>query len=82
LLIYTTILPTTHRLFTLMHDPTYRLGVAWQNTAYNQPPYLGFYIGDGVDNIPQPNIMTPRYNAGNLNRRTGKTPDLTTSSAH
>jgi len=33
LLIYTTILPTTHRLHTHMHDPTYRLGVAWQNAA-------------------------------------------------
>ena len=68
LLIYTTILPTTHRLFTLMHDPTYRLGVAWQNTAYNQPPYPGFYIGDGVESIPQPNIITIRYDAGKLNR--------------
>jgi rhamnogalacturonan endolyase len=46
LFIYTTIIPTTHRLTTLMHDPTYRLGVAWQNVAYNQPPYLGYYIGD------------------------------------
>ena len=61
LLLYTTVIPTTHRLFTLMHDPMYRLGVSWQNTAYNQPPYLGFYIGDGVDNIPQPQIYTPMY---------------------
>ena len=72
LLIYTTIIPTTHRLFTLMHDSTYRLGVAWQNVAYNQPPYPGFYIGDGVENIPQPNITTPRYKAGKLNRRAAK----------
>jgi hypothetical protein len=42
-----------------MHDPTYRLGVAWQNVAYNQPPYLGFYIGDGIENIPWPNMYTP-----------------------
>ncbi|MDD4968929.1 MAG: rhamnogalacturonan lyase [Paludibacter sp.] len=63
LLLYTTTIPTTHRLYTPMHDATYRLGVAWQNVAYNQPPYLGFYIGDGVDNIPQPEIMTPRYQA-------------------
>ena len=61
LFIYTTTIPTTHRLFTLMHDPMYRVGVAWQNVAYNQPPYLGFYIGDGVDNIPQPDIYTPRF---------------------
>jgi len=56
LFIYTTIIPTTHRLTTLMHDPTYRLGVAWQNVAYNQPPYLGYYIGDGEkkDNTKNP----------------------------
>jgi hypothetical protein len=40
--IYTTTIPTPHRLTTLMHDPQYRLAVAWQNTAYNQPPHPGF----------------------------------------
>jgi len=59
--IYTTITPTTHRLYTLMHDPHYRLSVAWQNTAYNQPPHLGFYLGDGVDKAPIPNIVTIPY---------------------
>ena len=45
LLIFTTTLPTEHKLCTLMHDSVYRLSVAWQNVAYNQPPHLGFYIG-------------------------------------
>ncbi|MBD8545337.1 rhamnogalacturonan lyase [Sphingomonas sp. CFBP 8760] len=40
--IYATPFPTTYRLATLMHDPVYRLGVAWQNTAYNQPPHTSF----------------------------------------
>lgn len=62
--IFTTILPTQHRIYTLMHDPVYRLGIAWQNVAYNQPPHLGFYIGDGVDSIPWPSIETPRYVPG------------------
>ena len=31
---------------TLMHDHVYRMGVAWQNTAYNQPPHLGYYLPD------------------------------------
>jgi len=48
-------------LFTLMHDPVYRLGVAWQNVVYNQPPHLGFYIGDGINKIPLPNIYTSRH---------------------
>jgi rhamnogalacturonan endolyase len=46
--IYTTTIPTTHRFPTLMHDPQYRLGVAWQNVAYNQPPHTGFYLGHGM----------------------------------
>jgi rhamnogalacturonan endolyase len=29
-----------------MHDHTYRMAVAWQNTAYNQPPHLGYYLPD------------------------------------
>ncbi|MDR3297400.1 MAG: rhamnogalacturonan lyase [Prevotellaceae bacterium] len=45
LMIFTTTIPTTHRMTTLMHDPHYRLGVAAENTAYNQPPHLGKYIG-------------------------------------
>lgn len=36
--------PTPHRMVTLMQDPVYRLGVAWQNVAYNQPAHTGFYM--------------------------------------
>src|SRR5690606_17449099 len=43
--IYTTTIPTEYRLYTLMHDPVYRLSIAWQNVAYNQPPHTGFYLG-------------------------------------
>ena len=46
--IFTTTLPTRHRLRTLMHDPVYRLSVAWQNVAYNQPAHPGFYLGAGM----------------------------------
>ena len=46
--IFTTNIPTDYRVPTLMHDHTYRMGVAWQNTAYNQPPHLGFYLPDFV----------------------------------
>ncbi|MBR5210377.1 MAG: rhamnogalacturonan lyase [Paludibacteraceae bacterium] len=59
--IYTTTIESKHRLFTLMHDPVYRCGIAWQNSSYNQPPHLGFYIGDGVDKISQPDIYTPGH---------------------
>ncbi|MBN1561854.1 T9SS type A sorting domain-containing protein [candidate division KSB1 bacterium] len=43
--IYTTTALTPHRLVTLMHDRQYRLAIAWQNVAYNQPPHTSYFIG-------------------------------------
>ena len=40
---------TTHKLFTLLHDPMYRCGVAWQNNCYNQPCYTSFYYASDMD---------------------------------
>lgn len=54
--IYTTTIPTEHRFYTLMHDPVYRLGIAWQNVAYNQPPHTSFYIGGDMNQPPKPDI--------------------------
>jgi rhamnogalacturonan endolyase len=56
LIIFTTTIPTPYRLYTLMHDPVYRCAVAWQNSAYNQPPHLGFWLGAGVAKAPKPDI--------------------------
>lgn len=44
--LYSTTLPTEHRLTTLMHDRQYRLAIAWQNVVYNKPPYPSFYLGE------------------------------------
>lgn len=52
--IYTTTDLTEHKFYTLMHDPVYRLGIAWQNTAYNQPPHTSFYIGETMEKPPIP----------------------------
>jgi len=54
--IYTTTIPTAHRLYTPMHDPQYRLSIAWQNVAYNQPPHVGFFLGADMAPPPRPNI--------------------------
>ncbi|GHJ52623.1 hypothetical protein Nm8I071_19300 [Nonomuraea sp. TT08I-71] len=54
--VYSTPTPTGPRLPTLMHDPQYRVAIAWQNTAYNQPPHPGFHLGDGMGSPPAPNI--------------------------
>lgn len=61
LLIFTTTTPTTHRLYTLMHDPVYRATISWQQAAYNQPPHLGFFLGNGADKAPTPAIELIRY---------------------
>lgn len=58
LYIYTTTIESKYRMYTLMHDAVYRCAIAWQNTAYNQPPHLGIYIGDGLNDIKQPDIYT------------------------
>ena len=54
--IYTTTALTTMRIFTLMHDSQYRVAIAWQNSAYNQPPHPSFFIGNGMSIPAQPNI--------------------------
>jgi len=56
--IYTTTIPTDRRFYTFMHDPIYRLSVAWQNVAYNQPTQPGFYLGDSPDDYDKHFILT------------------------
>jgi len=43
--LYATPHASPHAFPTLMHDPVYRLGVAWQNVGYNQPPHTSYYLG-------------------------------------
>jgi len=57
--IYTTRDVTDRRIVTLMHDTQYRVAVAWQNTAYNQPPHPSFFIGNGMSTPPWPSVFTP-----------------------
>ena len=54
--IYTSTIETSHRLYTLMHDSQYRTSIAWQNTAYNQPPHTSFFLGDHMSVLPVPDI--------------------------
>ncbi len=58
LIIFTTNLASDYRIPTLMHDPQYRTAIAWQNSAYNQPPNTSYYIGYDMDvnNIPTAKI--------------------------
>lgn len=43
--LYVTTIPTQYRINCLMEDIPYRLSVATENVAYNQPPETGYYIG-------------------------------------
>jgi hypothetical protein len=56
LILFTTTIPTEHRIYTLMHDPQYRTAVAWQNSGYNQPPHPSFFLGYDMAEAPVPNI--------------------------
>ena len=55
--IYTTTAVTARRIYTLMHDPQYRVAISWQNVAYNQPPHPSFHIGGDMENPPEPDIF-------------------------
>ena len=61
--IFATTIPTNYRFYTLMHDPQYRLSIAWQNVGYNQPPHTSFFLGEGMAKPPRPAITTERIGA-------------------
>ncbi|GAB3012404.1 rhamnogalacturonan lyase [Streptomyces pseudoechinosporeus] len=57
--IYSTPHETSTKITTLLHDPMYRVALAWQNTAYNQPPHPSFHIGSGMATAPRPTVHAP-----------------------
>ncbi|WP_211719015.1 rhamnogalacturonan lyase, partial [Nocardiopsis sp. MG754419] len=60
--VYTSTEVTDRKLHTLMHDPQYRVGIAWQQTTYNQPTYPEFYLGSDLDwsRVTVPRPLYPR----------------------
>jgi rhamnogalacturonan endolyase len=57
--IYSTPHQTNTRITTLLHDTQYRTALAWQNTAYNQPPHPSFFIGSNMATPPRPTVTVP-----------------------
>ncbi len=57
LVIFNTTIPSSHKIYTLMHDPAYRVAIAWQNVGYNQPPHPGYYLGEGMETPTKPEIQ-------------------------
>lgn len=62
--IFTTAIPTKHKLYSLMQNPQYRLSIAWQNVAYNQPPHTDYYMDETMKkpSIPNIKIVNPPKN--------------------
>jgi hypothetical protein len=54
--VYTTTDVTTRRIYTLMHDPQYRMQVSSEQTGYNQPPHPSFFIGTDMAMPPEPSL--------------------------
>lgn len=55
--IFSTTIPSDYRLYTLMQNPQYRVSIAWQNVGYNQPPYVDYFLGDGMKMPEKPNVV-------------------------
>lgn len=53
--IYMTDIPAENRMPTLMSDRMYRLAIAWQNVAYNQPPHQSFDMVGRFEEIKNKN---------------------------
>lgn len=67
-MIYSTPIETKYGIGCLMEDHVYRMGVAWQNASYNQPPHLGYYLPDVFETNPsiglQSGAMTQSVRTG------------------
>lgn len=65
--IYTTTIPTEHRLYTLWHDHQYRNAMVWQCVGYNQPPHVSYFTGEleDITIAPPPLTMTGRTEVAN-----------------
>ncbi len=55
LLVFTTVAPTSERIYTLPHNPGYRNSMT--NRGYYQSHMVDFYLGDGMKTPPAPNII-------------------------
>lgn len=64
--IYLSTEKTDRKLYTLMHDAMYRVGIAGQNSGYNQPSYPSFYMASDIDwsKVTLPHYYTPGKDKG------------------
>jgi rhamnogalacturonan endolyase len=54
---------TNYRFHTFMQDPVYRISVATQNVAYNQPTQPGYYFGSDLEKVFHDNEIETSSNS-------------------
>ena len=55
--VFTTTFATEYPVYSLMHNPQYRVQVASQNNGYNQPPHTDYFLGTGFDLPTAPTVF-------------------------
>ncbi|MDX3532607.1 hypothetical protein P1P75_41000, partial [Streptomyces sp. ID05-39B] len=55
--LHTTTEPTRTRVYTLAHNPAYRLG--WTVRGYLQSTYTDYHLGTESRRVPEPLVTTP-----------------------
>ncbi|TWU00574.1 Rhamnogalacturonan endolyase YesW precursor [Botrimarina colliarenosi] len=66
--IWSTTIPSSMQVPTLMHDSQYRQQVASQNVYYNQPPHPSYFLGAGMSAPPTPPLFFGGELKGDYNR--------------
>ncbi|MBR1592631.1 MAG: carbohydrate-binding protein [Ruminococcus sp.] len=57
--VFTTTYTTDYNIYSLMHNPQYRVQVASQNNGYNQPPHTDYYLDTTEYTRPEePDVWT------------------------
>ena len=51
LYIYSSSMPTSYKVPCLLTDHIYRMAITWQQSSYNQPPHLGYYLPEAATTI-------------------------------
>ncbi len=51
LILFTSTQGTSYRVPCLMYDHNYRMAIAWQQTGYNQPPHISYYLPDWIESF-------------------------------
>ena len=60
--VFTTTFATEYPVYSLMHNPQYRVQVAAQNNSYNQPPHVDYFLGTGYDLPVAPTVFDYKAN--------------------